>query len=124
METRREGGLLAWQWSLYPDGHRDRRNLLVHVLTVPVFMLGSCAVALAPFVNGWLGLGGAIGMTTAMALQGRTHGLEATPPVPFRGPLDVLARIFVEQWITFPRYVLCGGLGRAWRTASRTKQGS
>jgi uncharacterized membrane protein YGL010W len=51
METRREGGLLAWQWSIYREGHQDRRNLLVHVLTVPVFMLGTCAVVSAPFVG-------------------------------------------------------------------------
>ena len=26
-------------------------------------------------------------------------------------------RFFVEQWITFPRYVLSGGFSRAWREA-------
>jgi hypothetical protein len=36
-------------------------------------------------------------------------------PVPFRGPLDVLVRIFAEQFVTFPRFVLTGGLARAWR---------
>jgi hypothetical protein len=123
MDTR-DGALLAWQWSIYPEGHRDRRNLAVHILTVPIFMTGTCTLVLAPFVAGWpagawLAAGGVLGMAAAMALQGRTHRLEATPPAPFRGPLDVLSRIFAEQWITFPRFVLSGGFVRAWRSRLR-----
>ena len=41
--------------------------------------------------------------------------LEKNPPVPFAGPLDVVARIFGEQWLSFPRYVLSGGFAKAWR---------
>lgn len=113
--SEREGGLLAWQWSLYPPGHRDRRNLLVHILTVPVFMLGTCALVLAPFAGLSLAIGGLVAMVVAMASQGSMHRREVVPPVPFRGPLDVLARIFAEQWITFPRFVLSGAFARAWR---------
>jgi hypothetical protein len=118
MNTTREQGLLAWQWSIYADGHRDRRNLAVHALTEPLFVLGSVGVVAAPIIATWslaaLGIGL---MMAAMALQGRFHKCEATPPAPFRGPIDVLARIFAEQWITFPRYVLSGGFSRAWRAA-------
>src|SRR5262245_48561438 len=98
---RRE--LLSWQWNLYPEGHRDRRNLVLHALTVPLFEAGTVALVAAPFVSGWLALGGLVAMALAMALQGRGHRAEATAPVPFAGPLDVVARIFVEQWVTFPR---------------------
>ena len=121
MATRTDDGLLAWQWSIYKENHRDRINLLVHILTVPVFMLGTCAVAGAPFVGVWLAVGGAVAMTAAMASQGRTHRRESTPPAPFTGPLDVLGRILAEQWITFPRYVLTGELARAWRAAARAE---
>jgi hypothetical protein len=118
MDAERREGLLAWQWSLYAAGHRDRRNLLVHLLTVPAFMLGTVAVVLGP----WLGLlpaaTGFLAMAMAMALQGMTHRRESAAPAPFRGPADLLARILAEQWITFPRYVLTGGLGRAWRAGS------
>jgi hypothetical protein len=107
--------LLAWQWDLYPSGHRDRRNLVIHVVTVPVFMGGTLALLAAPIVTPWLALAGAAAMVGAIAIQGRTHRLEATAPVPFRGPLDVALRLLAEQWITFPRYVLTGGFARAWR---------
>jgi hypothetical protein len=116
MTDDRKGGLLAWQWSLYPDNHRDAQNLLVHALTVPVFMAGTIAAAATPWV-GPLGLLGLLGMIGAMAVQGRGHKREATPPVPFRGALDVVGRIFLEQWVTFPRYVASGAFARAWRSA-------
>jgi hypothetical protein len=113
MSTNRDGGLLAWQWRLYSAGHRDRRNLLVHALTVPAFVVGTGAVAVSPWL-GWWTAAGAGAAALAVALQGRSHRLERTPPVPFSGPLDVVARLLAEQWVTFPRFVLSGAFGRAW----------
>ena len=117
--SEREGGLLAWQLREYPNGHRDRRNLVVHALTAPLFMAGTCALALAPLAGPWLLAGALPAMLVAVALQGRGHRLEAVAPIPFRGPLDVVARLFVEQWVTFPRFVLGGGFARNWRAAER-----
>jgi sterol 14-demethylase len=116
MKTRNEN-LLRWQWASYRAAHRDRRNLLVHAWTNPMFMAGTIAAFAAPLSHLWLLPLGAAAMGIAMALQGRTHRLEATPPAPFDGPFDVVARIFAEQWITFPRYVLGGEFGRALRGA-------
>lgn len=108
--------LLAWQLRLYPENHKDRRNLLVHVCTVPVFHVGLGALVFGALGrHPWAALSGVLAMAMAVALQGRTHKLEATPPQPFRGPLDVVARIFVEQLVTFPRFALNGGLAKAWR---------
>src|SRR5260370_12625059 len=45
----REGGLLNWQWSIYPDPHVDRRNLALHPPTPPLFLPGPCALLAAPF---------------------------------------------------------------------------
>jgi len=118
MDATRDGGLLAWQLREYPKSHRDRRNLLVHAVTVPLFMAGSCALALAVFSGTWLLVVALPGMLLPIALQGRTHRLEAVAPIPFRGPVDVAARLFVEQWITFPRFVLSGGFVRNWRASA------
>lgn len=117
MDTAREAGLVAWQWSQYPTGHRDRRNLLAHAATVPLFMAGTLAVALSPAAGPWSAALGLAVMAGVMAVQGRTHRLEASPPAPFRGPADVVLRIVTEQWLTFPRFVLSGGFARAWRGA-------
>jgi hypothetical protein len=110
------GSLLPWQLAHYPQNHLDRRNLILHGLTVPLFMLGNLALLTAlPLANGWLALAGPLAMLAAIAIQGRGHRLETHPPMPFRGPLDVFARIFAEQWVTFPRFVLSGGFAHAWR---------
>jgi hypothetical protein len=47
------------------------------------------------------------------------HRFEPEPPAPFRSRLDFAARLFSEQWVTFPRFVLSGGFARAWRAAGR-----
>jgi len=112
------GPLLAWQWSNYPAGHRDRRNLLVHAFTVPVFQVGTVALVMSPFLGVGLALFGVGAMAGTMMLQGRTHRLERKAPIPFRGPGDVVARILAEQWLTFPRYVASGGFGQAWRDST------
>jgi hypothetical protein len=118
MTDERGGSLLAWQWSIYPAGHRHRRNLLVHALTVPVFQVGTVALVMSPFVSAWLAAVGFGAMAGTMLLQGRTHRLERQPPAPFRGPGDVVGRILAEQWLTFPRYVASGGFRDAWQSAA------
>ncbi len=121
MTERTTESLAAWQWHLYPHNHTDRRNLTVHVFTTPLFWAGTLAVVTSFLTGLWSALAGIVLMVAVVAIQGRTHALETTPPVPFRGPLDVLGRIFIEQWFTFPRYVLTGGFSKAWRAAGSVR---
>lgn len=119
-DADRSPNLLAWQWRLYPDNHTDRTNLLLHVLSVPLFLLGTVTLVAAPLSgHPWGALAGPVLMVGAMAAQGRGHKRERVPPVPFSGAGDVLGRILIEQWLTFPRFVLSGGLVRAWRQRTR-----
>ncbi len=118
--------LLDWQWSLYGDNHTRRGILLAHLLTVPLFQLGTLALLASPLIllsGGVIAaasqvIGAVVTMAIVMAIQGRFHRAEPVPPVPFDGPIDVVSRIFAEQWITFPRFVLRGGLARAWRASA------
>ena len=117
MNNASNPGLLARQWSHYTEAHADRKNLLVHALTVPLFLAGTLAL-LSSFVAGpRLALGGLFAMALAIAAQGRGHRHETTKPAPFHGALDIVVRLFAEQWITFPRFVLSGGFGRSLRSA-------
>jgi hypothetical protein len=118
MENSQTQGVLAAQRASYTESHHDRRNLALHILTVPLFFGGTVAIAASAFVNLWLLPAGFAAMLGAMAAQGKGHALEANAPAPFHGPLDVIARIFTEQWITFPRFVVSGGFARAWREAA------
>jgi hypothetical protein len=117
MDDDRRDGLLSWQWQLYPAGHADRWNLVLHVLSAPLFVLGTVALLAAPFAGArfaWFGLA----LPIALLMQALGHRRERTPPVPFRGPGDAALRLVVEQWITFPRYVASGLFFRALRTSS------
>lgn len=109
----RSGGLLAWQWRLYGRNHQSRANLLVHMLAVPMFISGALAAVRLAVAGAWLGSGICLlVMVFAFALQAIGHKRELEAAVPFRGPIDFLARVFVEQFITFPRFVLSGGWSR------------
>lgn len=109
----RSGGLIAWQWRTYARNHRSRVNLVVHMFAVPLFIAASLAavrlLVAGALVPAMLCLGV---MVLAFMMQGVGHKLEEAPPVPFKGPFDFLARVFVEQFVTFPRFVLSGGWSR------------
>jgi len=111
--------LLRWQWDGYPRYHRARFNLLLHIVVVPLFLVGNVALVVALLQRSWVvAVGGVIAMAVSLALQGRGHGREPTPPEPFTGAGNAVSRIFLEQWITFPRFVFSGGWLHALRHAS------
>jgi hypothetical protein len=45
----------------------------------------------------------------SLILQKLGHKLEPVQPEPFKNGFDFVCRIFAEQWITFPRFVVTGG---------------
>jgi hypothetical protein len=110
--------LVAWQYENYPLAHTTRANLLLHVVTEPLFVFGLLSApglfATGNWIGGLVSLGFVI---VAAAAQGRGHKIEPNPPLPFQSPLDVGARLVTEQFVTFPRFVLSGGWSRAWRAA-------
>ena len=110
------GQLLRWQWEGYPKYHQSRANLLIHIVAVPLFLLGTVALVASVVERSGVLLVVAIGcIVVAVALQGRGHRLEPVPPEPFSGPLNFVSRLFFEQWVTFPRFVISGGGGAALR---------
>ena len=111
------GELLRWQWQAYPGNHVTRVNLLLHIFTVPFFWAGTVLLVLGLAGLSWplLVLGSACILVPLIA-QGRGHKLEPMPPAKFTGPWNFVARLFLEQWITFPRFVLTGGWWRNYRS--------
>jgi hypothetical protein len=108
--------LLRWQWSGYSSYHRSRANLLMHIVVVPMFLAGNIGLVVAA-VQGSLVLAivSIVAMIVSVAVQGRGHGGEELPPAPFTGRTNAVSRILLEQWVTFPRFVLSGGWWRALR---------
>jgi len=111
--------LLAWQWSDYTAKHRDRGNLLLHAVAVPLFLVSTLVLVTAIVTRGGMTAVVALaGMAVSVLLQGRGHRREAERPTPFDGAGDFVTRFFVEQWVTFPRFVLSGGWLRNFRHQS------
>ncbi len=108
--------LLRAQWQGYTRHHQSRPNLLLHALFVPLFLAGNLALLFALIERRWLlALGTAAITGLALAIQGRGHRKEPVPPEPFTGAFNALSRILLEQWVTFPRFVLSGAWMRALR---------
>ena len=106
----REGGIMAWQWTGYGRNHRDRGNLWLHIVAVPVFIGATLALVSTLLKGFWFAAAlSLVLMVVSFAVQGLGHKRESEPPVPFDGAGDFLARVFTEQFITFPRFVLSGG---------------
>jgi hypothetical protein len=111
--------LLAWQWSDYTAKHRDRGNLLLHAVAVPLFLLSTIMLVTAIATReGVAAVVAVAGMGVSVLLQGRGHARERETPTPFDGAGDFVTRFFVEQWVTFPRFVLSGGWLRNFRAQS------
>ncbi len=101
--------LLEWQWSDYAPKHRNRTNLLLHIVSVPLFQVGTVILAYAVIRLSGAAAGLALAcMLAALVAQGRGHGLEREAPEPFKGAEDLVSRFIAEQWVTFPRFVLSG----------------
>jgi hypothetical protein len=106
--------LLQAQWEGYARYHQSRSNLLLHIVFVPLFLAGNVAFLVALIERRWLLALGAAALTgLALTLQGHGHRRELVPPEPFTSPFNAFSRILLEQWLTFPRFVLCGAWMRA-----------
>lgn len=109
--------LIDWQQQGYARNHQSRPNLLLHIILVPLFMLGNVALLAGLLWLFWpLAISGLVASVLAIALQGVGHKGEAVAPEPFSSVANAISRIFLEQWVTFPRFVLTGGWLHALRS--------
>ena len=106
--------LLDQQWAGYPDRHRHKVNLLIHIVTVPlVWIAGIQVVGSLLLMLSGLGafkiLVWAV-ILIAVALFAQSHGnsMEAVKPPPFTNWKDFALNAAAEQFVTFPRFVLTG----------------
>lgn len=114
--------LLAHQWHGYGLYHRSRRNLFIHIVAVPLFLLGNVVLAVSLLRGAWIAaLIGVVLTAVSLMAQGRGHRSEPNPAEPFTSPLSAVLRLLAEQWISFPRFVLSGGWRNAVREASERR---
>ena len=112
--------LLRSQWNGYPRYHQSRVNLLLHIVVVPLFLAGNVALVAAVIErSAALVFFSLVAMVVSIALQGRGHRQEKVPPEPFTSRTNAVSRIFLEQWVTFPRFLISGGWFRAFRQSGQ-----
>jgi hypothetical protein len=113
--------LITWQWNVYANAHQDRRNLLIHIVGVPLFCAGAVSVLAGLAGLAWTAAAlGALAMLAGFALQGFGHRYERNAPPPFSSRGEFLTRILTEQFVVFPRFFLSGAWWRGLRAASRS----
>jgi uncharacterized membrane protein YGL010W len=118
MTTAKLQHLVAWQWKVYANAHQDRRNLLIHVVAVPLFAVGALGLLLGLlFLEGWPIALGVLGMVIGFFLQGIGHRYERHAPPPFASRGQFFLRILTEQFVIFPRFLLSGAWLRNVRAA-------
>lgn len=117
----KRSSVLRKQWDGYAHYHQSRSNLLLHIVFVPLFLAGNVVFLVELVELRWLWAIAALALSIlCLGIQGHSHRREPVPPEPFTGPADAVSRIVLEQWVSFPQFVLRGGWMRALRTRSGT----
>ncbi len=116
--------LLEKQWSDYSERHRNKVNLLIHIVTVPLVWIAGIQLfgSLLLLVSG-LGafkfmVWAAILIGVALFAQSHGNAMEAVKPPAFTHWKDFAINTAVEQFVTFPRFVLTGTWLRNFQTAA------
>ncbi|TBW02613.1 hypothetical protein E0E52_16370 [Azotobacter chroococcum] len=106
------------QWQHYEDCHHNRTNLALHMLALPLFVVACLVLASALLQRDLLTLIlGGLGLSAALALIAQGHHFEAGADP--RHPENSVSHLLVEQFLTFPWFVLSGAWRRAWRACQR-----
>lgn len=104
----------------YSEFHKNPTNLLIHLITVPLFVLFFVAAV-------WMLLKGNVvagillllGPMLSLAAQSYGHKREAVPPLPFTGAGNFIRRIMTEQFFGFWIFLFSGDCLRAMRASAR-----
>lgn len=109
--------LIKWQSEGYTKFHKSKLNLWVHILAVPIFIIAFFSLVISAFnFNGLQFLFSLMLIIISIVSQGIGHSKEVYAPEKFTGPVNAITRILLEQFYTFPKFVLNGGWFAALKT--------
>lgn len=108
--------LIESQWSDYSTRHRKRNHLLIQIVAVPLFwlasiqVLGALLLMLMGVPHGFrMLLWAAVLIGLSLGAQAVGRSLEYGAAQPAVSPIEFARRTLVEQFVTFPRFLLTGG---------------
>jgi uncharacterized membrane protein YGL010W len=102
------GELVVWAWSETPPVHKSAVNLIIHIIAVPLFVLGHLLLLAAIVLGWWFATVGGLSIIVSFALQGYGHSVEKQKVPAFTGPRDFLRRLYAEQFCNFWRFLFSG----------------
>jgi len=100
--------LLSWAWRETPPVHKNGTNLLIHIVAVPLFVLGHVLLLVGILVSPWLLRAAILCVVISLAAQSFGHSLEKNRVPPFTGAKDFLRRLYAEQFCNFWRFLFSG----------------
>ena len=80
--------LVSWAWRETPPVHKSTANLIIHIVAVPLFVLGHVLLVVGLFVNAWWLAGAALSIVVSLAAQRVGHSLEHNQVPVFTGAGD------------------------------------
>jgi uncharacterized membrane protein YGL010W len=99
---------VEWAWRETPPVHKDSKNLLIHIVAVPLFVAGHVLLVVATIYSWWLAVVALAVVAVSIALQGIGHSMENQQVPAFTGPRDFVRRLYAEQFFNFWRFVVSG----------------
>ncbi len=100
--------LLSWAWRETPPVHKNATNLLIHLIAVPLFVIGHILLIAGIVLDPRLLIAAPLCILASLWLQKFGHSLERNPPIPFTGSHDFIRRLYAEQFCNFWRFLLSG----------------
>jgi hypothetical protein len=100
--------LVSWAWRETPPVHENRTNLLIHIVAVPLFVLGHVLLVAGILINSWLLVAAILSIVVSLVAQKLGHSLEPNQVHPFVGAGDFLRRLYAEQFCNFWRFLFSG----------------
>ena len=70
--------LLAWAWREASCVHMSHSNLLIHIVAVPLFVLGHIVLVAGVFISPWLCAVAILGIVVSLGAQNMGHSLAAS----------------------------------------------
>lgn len=106
--------IIQWQWDGYKQYHNTPINLWIHILAAPLFIIGTILLITAIIgLSFFMIIASSLIMAVSILAQGFGHSKETHPVEPFIDGKNAVTRIFIEQFYTFPKYVISGKWYRA-----------
>ena len=100
--------LIGWAWRETLPVRRNTRNLVIHIVAVPLFVLGHVLLIGGVLASGWLAVAGLLCVVVSIAVQGFGHSLERQQVHRFTAPRDFLRHLYAEQFFNFGRFLFSG----------------